>query len=153
MQARSVSFVRAAFLALVAAAPLACGSNSTNPNCSLCSTAAIVKGTVHDSLGAAQAGAVVTVHVAAYRCSGATVGFVVSGVYPDTTDSTGKYRYSIRTPNPQFPACIEAKAVLAADTAYGADVVDSTKLLNFQNDYPAGSPLDSLTVDLVVRHH
>ncbi len=144
---------RALLLGAVAAAlTAACSTNSASPTCTLCSSTAVVRGTVRDTAGAPKAGASVTLQVFAYSCTGSPVGFVVSGVYPQTTDSTGQYRYPVLTSNPAFPACIETRAVLASDTTYRADTLVTGKLVQFRNTYPAGAALDSLTVDVVLRH-
>jgi hypothetical protein len=141
-------------LALLAAAPVACSGNPTWTTCSLCTTSALVRGTVRDTLGSPAAGAKVDVQVSPDSCGGSPVGIVTSDSTPVPTDSTGHYRYLIRTTFQPFPACVSAKARLVADTMYGADTVVTGRLLQFKLDYPApaGEPHDSMTIDLVLRH-
>ncbi len=136
----------------MAVASAACAKSSASPECALCSSSAVVRGTVTDTLGAPQQGASVTLQVFANSCSGTSVGFVASG-YPQTTDAAGNYRYLLLTIKPAFAACIEARAALVSDTSFRADTIVAGSLVQFNNTYPAGAPLDSLTVNMVLRHH
>ena len=152
MRGLSVSALRALGLAALAAAvSAACSKSATSTEfCTLCSTAAIVRGTVRDTVGAPAPGAAVSLSVFVRSCGDTAVGVLLSGA--GSTDANGQYRYIARTTHAAFTACIDAKATLLADTAFAADTAVTGKPLQFRNDYPVGAPLDSLTVDMVLRH-
>jgi hypothetical protein len=151
MRGLSVPIFRALVLAVLAGTvSAACSSSTTSTNfCTLCTTAAIVKGTVRDTAGAPAPGAAVGLSVFVRSCGDTAVGVGLTGAA--ATDAFGQYRYIARTTHPAFTACIDARAKLLADTAFAADTAVTGHPLQFRNDYPVGAPLDSLTVDMVLR--
>lgn len=143
---------RALALWVLAGAALAACSSTTSSNCTVCTSAAIVKGTVRDTLGAPKPGVSIDLQVFAGSCSGALVSFLPLGGMPSPTDTAGQYRYVLETVGDAFSACVSAKATLLADTMFTADTVVAGRLLQFRNDYPVAVPRDSLTLDMVLRH-
>jgi len=143
---------RALALLVLAGGALAACSSTTSSKCTFCTSAAIVKGTVRDTLGAPKPGVSVALQIFAGSCSGASVSFLPLGGPPPPTDTTGRYRYNLETVGDGFWACVSAKATLLADTMFGADTVVTGHLVQFRNDYPQPVPQDSLTIDLVLRH-
>jgi len=152
MHGFSVVVFRALVLVVLAgAASAACSKSTTSTDfCTLCTTAAIVKGTVRDAAGAPAPGAAVGLRVFAGSCGDSAVGVGLTGAA--ATDANGQYRYIARTTHPAFTACIDAQATLLADTAMVDDTAVTGHPLQFRNDYPVGAPLDSMTVDMVLRH-
>ena len=138
--------------ALLPVVALACHEVWPPRGCDLCTTSAVVVGTVRDSLGAPARFVLPGATVFVDSCTGTRLNLTPTGYGLRTTDETGRYALALRAGLAPFQACIEMTAVLISDTNYGVDTVVAGKRLQFRADYPAGGAHDTLTIDLVLRH-
>jgi hypothetical protein len=120
-------------------------------SCDLCTSSAIVAGTVRDTLGAPMAGALALVTAHVDSCTGASAIASTENA-PGPTDATGRFGYRLRSPLAPFAACVEVKGLPLTDTLVRADTVLVGKLVQFRADFPPGGPHDSVGIDLVLRH-
>lgn len=127
---------------------LGLGCNIEPPLCDICTTSAIVYGTVRDTAGAPIAGAIITVNAWRDSC---TAGLAVGGTnVSPMSNAAGAYRDAPFSPSGPFQGCLRV-SVHAPQGALWRDTTVSGALVNFRADYPPG-PHDSVQVDVVVRY-
>lgn len=133
-----------AFL-LVLAITFGC-SRTTEPGCDICSSSAIVYGTIRSPTGVALLGAVVTVE--AYRdvCSGPIEG---ESSLPFQTGSDGAYRVAPISVSAPFVACIIVRVTSPGGSGLAA-AADSGAVVRFTADVGGGAH-DSTRVDIQLR--
>ena len=140
---------------LLATLAVLLGAGCTEPvnggGCDLCTTSAVIRGTVLDSAGIPTSA--VAVIAAAFRDSCSGQHPPLAGVDPllPQTDSLGRYQFLMRSPMGPFSGCVGVWGHSLRDSTLVADTAWATALVAFRADYPAGQPRDTVTVNLVLR--
>lgn len=127
---------------------LGLGCNIEPPLCDICTTSAIVYGTVRDTAGAPIAGAIITVNAWRDSCTAAPA-LGRTNVSPKS-DSAGTYRDAPYSGLAPFQACLRV-SVHAPPGALWRDTSVTGATVRFRADQPPG-PHDSVQVDVVVRY-
>jgi len=143
--------VTSSAVALVALGLIGCAGDPAAARCDICTSSAIIAGTVRNTVGAPVAGAVVGVAAFLDSCGGASAS-VSTDTAPGPTDSTGQYDQRLRSPLAPFTACVAVRAVLMTDTLVHAETVLVGRPVQFRADHPAGGPHDSVPIDVVLRY-
>jgi hypothetical protein len=118
---------------------------SSTDACDLCTTSAVVYGTVRRSGGAVVAGA--SIHLGAFRESCDSGDLEVPGDPGLTTGTDGSYRAQLVALSGQFTACVRVMA-LEPGSASGDPGVTADGMVEFLPDFGSGEPRDSVGVDL-----
>jgi hypothetical protein len=116
----------------------------SDPTCDLCTTSAIVYGTVTRS-GSPVSGASVTVTPIRDNCSSGEPA--LGGELTTSTVNDGSYRAHSRTPDAPFTACIRV-SVLESGSPGGPPVTVDGGTVQFRADYGPGQNRDSVRVDV-----
>ncbi len=125
------------------------GCSRTPTGCDLCTTSAVVYGTVHDTAGSPQRQARVTLQSDSGSCAAPIAGRPrVLATATGLTDSTGQFRMVIASPPAPVAACIAVQAVVGADT--GQATADSVW---FTAGYPPGNARYSALADVVIQRN
>ncbi len=133
--------------ALALISVLGCSRSPTG--CDLCTTSAVVYGTVHDTAGSPQRQAKVTLQSDSGSCADFIVGRPrVLATATGLTDSTGQFRLVIASPPAPVAVCIAVQAVLGADT--GQATADSVWLTAA---FPSGDARYSALADVVIQRN
>ena len=125
---------------------LSCGRGTEPQGCDICTTSAVVYGTVRSAAGVAVAGARITVEARKTSCSASSMGGLRD---PTTTDSQGYYRGIVISPIGPTAVCLITTAAPPAGSSYVA-ATDTGHVVRLQPDYPPGQMRDSVRVDLVL---
>jgi hypothetical protein len=131
-------------LVLAALAAFAC---ATEPQgCDICTTSAIVYGSVRDTAGRPVSGAPVTADVFRDSCANGNPAGASNG--PIVTDPSGNYRGQVLSLSGPFHACLRVAAHAPTGSPW-RDTTASGAGIDFRADFPVG-PHDSVRVDLVL---
>ena len=116
---------------------------TSDPACDICTTSAIVFGTVRTATGTVVAGATIQVDAHRDTCDGPLYG---GSNFPATTSLAGEYRdapFSLAGP---FSACLVVRVIPPAGSGLSA-AADSGAVVRFLNDF-SGAVRDSIRVDV-----
>ena len=128
------------------AAVAAFAACTTEPvGCDICTTSAIVYGTVRSGSGFPVARARVSVEARETSCRGTLVDF--SGAFA-TTDSIGNYRVGLVSPFSPTAVCLIVTAQQPESVTPASLAADTGHVIRLQ---PSSEPRDSVRVDLVLR--
>ncbi len=142
---RGLAFAPA--LALVSV--LGCSQPANPAGCDLCTTSALVYGTVHDTAGTPEGQARVTLQSDSGSCASPIANRQrVLATATGLTDSTGQFRLAIASPPAPVAVCIAVQAVEGADT--GQATADSVW---FTAGFPPGDARYSALADVVIQHN
>ena len=119
--------------------------DTTPPGCDMCTTSAIVRGTVRRADGSPVPDVTITIDAHAQSCGGPTY----TSSDPVRTANDGSYRSDFKSITGPFLACLVVSGVPPAATGLRA-VVDSGATVMFRADYGGDGQHDSTRVDLVL---
>jgi hypothetical protein len=122
---------------------LACG-RTTAPLCDICTTGAVVYGSIRSPAGVASGGTLVTVDAHRDSCSG-RIDAESAGSFQTRSDTS--YRFALLSINAPFVACIVVGVTPPGASGLAA-TVDSGGVVQFKASYGA---LDSARVDIQLR--
>jgi hypothetical protein len=124
----------------------ACSGFGGEPGCDLCTTSAIVYGSVHGATGAPVSGASVTADIRIDSCQGMSVGSLGG---PSIADALGVYHLRARSLSAPAAACLLLTVQPPTGSGLRA-IVDTGHVVRLQADWPSGAVLDSVRVDFVI---
>jgi hypothetical protein len=130
----------------MAAASAGVAACTTEPvGCDICTTSAIVYGTVRSGGGFPVARAQVSVEARQTSCRGMNVDLSGGAA---TTDTIGNYRVELISPFSPTAVCLVVTAQPPASASPAIPAGDTGHVIRLQ---PSGEPRDSVRVDLVLR--
>jgi hypothetical protein len=134
-------------LALASFFAAGCGFGTDPSGCDICTTSAIVYGTVRDLAGVPIAGVRVAIEARAPSCQSSGIG---SNQMPLVTDALGNYRAITLSPSGPRTVCLIVAVQPPAMSAFGP-AADTGHMVRLEDDFPATQAHDSVRVDLTLR--
>jgi|SRR5919108_3750894 hypothetical protein len=131
---------------LVIAALAAIGCSTEPAGCDICTTSAILYGSVRDTAGQPIAGASITASAFKDSCTNSLPAGSTNT--SPITDALGNYRGQMLSLYGPFHACLQVTAHAPTGSPW-RDTTGSGKVIDFRSDFPVG-PHDSVRVDLVL---
>ena len=119
--------------------------DSMPPGCDICTTSAVIRGTVRRADGTPVPDVAVTIEAHAQSCNGPTYTFSD----PVRTANDGSYRSVPKSLTGPFLACLVVSGLPPASTGLRA-AADSGATVMFRADYGGDGQHDSTRVDLVL---
>lgn len=137
------TIVETAF-AIVCATALACSLDTGPRGCDICTTSAIVFGTVRSASGTPVPGARVSVEARETSCRGTQIGGEDA-----IADTSGAYRVRLRSPEAPTAVCLVVTGVPPTSSGMMSGS-DTGHVVRMQPDYGRDESTDSVRVDLTL---